>query len=244
MFYSIVGDRGVYRDFCLLVSYAASCHTVLADFCVLRWPASTAQESRQSADSSPATRHAAEPARNRPPHAAQTVFCRKHRFLSITTTRNRAEATMATNEADALVAAWCAALPYPAEDLVGTATDAWAVPHAALGFGPDGGFLGGADEHVFATRAPLLSSRACAAIVREAAAAIEGGARSTFSLLDSNRDAPVHELPRTQRVLNAALPRIGRLVGGCWTLLDILLVRFSIWLGGGAGWRLSRAFRD
>ena len=26
---------------------------------------------------------------------------------------------MATNEADALVAAWCAALPYPAEDLVG-----------------------------------------------------------------------------------------------------------------------------
>ena len=33
---------------------------------------------------------------------------------------------MATNEADALVAAWCAALPYPAEDLVGTANDAWA----------------------------------------------------------------------------------------------------------------------
>ena len=96
--------------------------------------------------------------------------------------------------------------------------DAWAVPHAALGFGPDGGFFGGSDEHVFATRTPLLSSRACAAIVREAAAAIAGGARSTFSLLDSNRDAPVHELPRTQRVLNAALPRIGRLVGGCWTL--------------------------
>ena len=95
--------------------------------------------------------------------------------------------------------------------------DAWAVPHAALGFGPDGGFFGGS-EHVFATRTPLLSSRACAAIVREAGAAIAGGARSTFSLLDSNRDAPVHELPRTQRVLNAALPRIGRLVGGCWTL--------------------------
>ena len=38
---------------------------------------------------------------------------------------------MATNEADALVAAWCAALPYPAEDLVGTANDAWAVPQTS-----------------------------------------------------------------------------------------------------------------
>ena len=38
---------------------------------------------------------------------------------------------MATNETDALVAAWCAALPYPAEDLVGTANDAWAVPQTS-----------------------------------------------------------------------------------------------------------------
>ena len=38
---------------------------------------------------------------------------------------------MATNEADALVAAWCAALPYPAEDLVGTANDAWALPQTS-----------------------------------------------------------------------------------------------------------------
>ena len=38
---------------------------------------------------------------------------------------------MATNEAEALVAAWCAALPYPAEDLVGTANDAWAVPQTS-----------------------------------------------------------------------------------------------------------------
>jgi len=38
---------------------------------------------------------------------------------------------MATNVTDALVAAWCAALPYPAEDLVGTANDAWAVPQTS-----------------------------------------------------------------------------------------------------------------
>ena len=38
---------------------------------------------------------------------------------------------MATNVTEALVAAWCAALPYPAEDLVGTAHASLAVPQTS-----------------------------------------------------------------------------------------------------------------
>ena len=98
-------------------------------FCVLRWPASTVELKilvrAQTVVPLRATK------RSPRETALHTVFCRKHRFLSITTTRNRAKATMATNEADALVSAWCAALPYPAEDLVGTANDAWAVPQTS-----------------------------------------------------------------------------------------------------------------
>ena len=87
----------------ILVSYTARCHAVLACFF-----ASYGLRPR-----------------------GEAVFAASIVTWSITTTRNRAEATMATNVTDALVAAWCAALPYPAEDLVGTANDAWAVPQTS-----------------------------------------------------------------------------------------------------------------
>jgi hypothetical protein len=61
---------------------------------------------------------------------------------------------------------------------------------------------------VFESDAPLVRPRVCAAIRREAAAAMAAGARSTFTMTATNRDAPVHELPRTLRWLNAFLPAV------------------------------------
>ena len=55
-----------------------------------------------------------------------------------------------------LVAAWCAALPYPAEDLVGTANDAWAVPQT---FSQTA--LGASVAASLSTAAPTMPRRRC-----------------------------------------------------------------------------------
>ena len=79
---------------------------------------------------------------------------------------------MATNEADALVAAWCAALPYPPEDLVGHTNDAWAVPttfsQTALG------------ASVAASLAALGADAAKAALPRWHNASLEEAAKTAW----------------------------------------------------------------
>eukprot|EP00965_Chrysotila_dentata_P204309 6182257-Pleurochrysis_carterae.AAC.3 len=82
--------------------------------------------------------------------------------------------------------------------------DSLKIEPTALGFGDRAGpFL--QDKLVFQTRKRVLSSAVCAAIRREARAKMDLGARSAFTMVDTNRDVPVHEMPRTLRWLMSAL---------------------------------------
>eukprot|EP00966_Prymnesium_polylepis_P297442 6872173-Prymnesium_polylepis.1 len=77
------------------------------------------------------------------------------------------------------------------------------VPRRLLGLGPTSPFS--SDELIFVSERPLFSPSAAAAIRAEAVAHMAAGARSTFTLTDTNRDVNVHALPLTQRLLNRAL---------------------------------------
>ncbi|KAL1523054.1 hypothetical protein AB1Y20_018014 [Prymnesium parvum] len=77
------------------------------------------------------------------------------------------------------------------------------VPPRALGLGPASPFP--TDELVFTSEAPVLSAASCGAIRREAAAHIAAGGKSSFTMVETNRDANVHALPLTRRLLNRAL---------------------------------------
>ena len=126
---------------------------------------------------------------------------------------------MATNEADALVAAWCAALPYPAEDLVGTATDAWAVPQTsqtALG------------SSVSASLSALSADAAKAALPRWHNASLAEAA-TTYRLLPYTQNATgaASALGAVCCVMYVSTDCVGTLCAGTGT-------RVALWLH--AGW--------
>lgn len=100
----------------------------------------------------------------------------------------------------------------------------WRLPRAALGFGAhypfgeaEGGLPSeGEEDLVFVTESPCFTADELAAVRSEAAAFIESGGGSSFSLTDTNRDANVHDLPRALGWLNSvALPRLVPLVSHC-----------------------------
>ena len=102
-------------------------------------------------------------------------------------------------------------------DRVQPELESWPIPGGAaqLGLGPACPFDG--ERLVHATRQPLFSAAVCRAVRREAARHIGSGGSSSFTMTDTNRDADVHSLPRTQRWLNAALAaRLFPLVGRCF----------------------------
>jgi len=77
------------------------------------------------------------------------------------------------------------------------------VPRLALGLGPSSPFS--SDELIFTTESPVFSDASCAAIRKEAASHMADGGCSRFTMTDTNRDANVHSLPLTRRLLNHAL---------------------------------------
>jgi tetratricopeptide (TPR) repeat protein len=85
---------------------------------------------------------------------------------------------------------------------------AYELPRNSLGFGRGGFGPFASGRLVFETRQPLVRSSVCAAIRREARRAMAAGASSSFTMTETNRDVPVHELPRTLRWLNAFLPAV------------------------------------
>lgn len=82
------------------------------------------------------------------------------------------------------------------------------LPRNALGFGRGGFGPFASGKLVFETRQPLVRPAVCAAILREAKRAMAAGASSSFTMTETNRDVPVHELPRTLRWLNAFLSAV------------------------------------
>jgi tetratricopeptide (TPR) repeat protein len=82
------------------------------------------------------------------------------------------------------------------------------LPRNVLGFGRGGFGPFASGRLIFETRQPLVSPAVCAAIRREASRAMAAGASSSFTMTETNRDVPVHDLPRTLRWLNAFLPAV------------------------------------
>ena len=82
------------------------------------------------------------------------------------------------------------------------------LPRNSLGYGRGGFRPFRSAKLVVETSQPLVRPEVCAAIRREAARAMAAGARSSFTMTETNRDVAVHELPRTLRWLNAFLPAV------------------------------------
>ena len=73
------------------------------------------------------------------------------------------------------------------------------------------------DELVITSTTPLLTPTECASIRAEAAALIADGAKSTFTMTDTNRDVPLHELQETVAFLNGGgLARVTNLAAACF----------------------------
>mmetsp|Transcript_10774 Transcript_10774/g.19991 ORF Transcript_10774/g.19991 Transcript_10774/m.19991 type:complete len:456 (-) Transcript_10774:35-1402(-) len=72
------------------------------------------------------------------------------------------------------------------------------------------------DDLIFAS-SPLFSSSECRAIREEAAKFIADGAQSSFTMVDTNRDVGLHELPKTMRWLkDGAFARVASFAAQCF----------------------------
>ena len=96
-------------------------------------------------------------------------------------------------------------------------TSAWEVhriDRRALGMGPKCPFE---SDDLVITTAPVLSAHECRAIREEAAQLMARGARSSFTMTDTNRDVNLHDLPRTVAWLNGgAFARLASLAAECF----------------------------
>lgn len=86
---------------------------------------------------------------------------------------------------------------------------------SALGMGAHCTF--DSDELVWETSSPVFTASECRAVRDEAAALIAGGAQSTFTMTDTNRDVAVHEMASTLAWLNGgAFARLTSLAASCF----------------------------
>ncbi|KAL1507563.1 hypothetical protein AB1Y20_007183 [Prymnesium parvum] len=89
------------------------------------------------------------------------------------------------------------------------------VPRHTLGMGSQCPF--DTDELIHATKHPVLTEAECEAIRQEAEERMAEGARSSFTMTETNRDVPVHEMPRTLRWLEeGGLLRLCSLARACF----------------------------
>ena len=73
------------------------------------------------------------------------------------------------------------------------------------------------DELVVAAAAPVFSPAECCAVVDEARSLIAEGARSRFTMTDTNRDVAVEDMPKTLAWLNnGAFARLTSLAAACY----------------------------
>jgi predicted 2-oxoglutarate/Fe(II)-dependent dioxygenase YbiX len=101
-----------------------------------------------------------------------------------------------------------AAVPVPS-------TSCWHVSRSSLGMGHACPYE--SDALVHASIEPLFSAQECHDVRTEAATLISAGARSSFTMVDTNRDVAVHDLPKTLSWLNAgAFARIASLAAACF----------------------------
>ena len=119
----------------------------------------------------------------------------------------------AAERADSSALGFAHAVPAATPPVVDT--KAYEVDRTLLGMGSSCPF--DSDRLVHATSAPLFSAKECRAIQEEAAAQIAAGAKSTFTMTDTNRDVAVHELPSTLEWLNrVGLVRVASLARACF----------------------------
>ena len=89
------------------------------------------------------------------------------------------------------------------------------LPTSQLGMGSACPFE--SEELVFHSVDPLLSERECTAVRKEASTLINQGAKSTFTMTDTNKDVALHDLPETLRWLNTgAFARVASLAARCF----------------------------
>jgi hypothetical protein len=94
-------------------------------------------------------------------------------------------------------------------------TEAFGIDRRALGMGDACPF--DSDELIHATVVPLFSDAECRAVRAEASKKIAAGAQSTFTMTDTNRDVPVHELPNTLAWFNReGMARVASLAHQCF----------------------------
>ena len=106
-------------------------------------------------------------------------------------------------------------------------TVAHRVELASLGMGSNCPFS--SEELVFETLNPIFTPAECAAVREEAAASIQQGASSTFTMTSTNRDVAVHDLPKTLRWLtDGALARVTSLAASCFP--SAIVDAESLWI--------------
>ena len=119
-----------------------------------------------------------------------------------------AHATELADSADLGFARAASGVPVPL-------THSFQLDRAALGMGRACPFE--SDELVFATDTAIFSEDECSAVRNEAAAKIAAGAKSTFTMTDTNEDVGLHDLPETLRWLNdGAFARVTSLAAKCF----------------------------
>lgn len=88
------------------------------------------------------------------------------------------------------------------------------INRTSLGMGNECPFA--TDELVFASE-PIFSPEECLTVRQEAQELISGGAQSTFTMTDTNRDVAVHDMPDTLAWLNGgAFARVTSLAAQCF----------------------------
>ena len=94
-------------------------------------------------------------------------------------------------------------------------TQSFSINRAALGMGSSCPFE--SNDLVFACDEPIFTVGECEAVVTEAAAKISAGAKSTFTMTDTNEDVGLHDLPETLEWLNGgAFARVTSLAAACF----------------------------
>ena len=94
-------------------------------------------------------------------------------------------------------------------------TASYEVDRKWLGMGSACPFLD--NRLVHASLKPIFTPAECDAVRAEAAALISAGARSSFTMTDTNRDVSVHEMPQTIAWLNGgAFARVTSLAAACF----------------------------